>query len=182
MYKNAEGYRDETAWLAIMAVMKEERKHKSMKELLNSNNKTGEIWNIETTKGEKRLVLAVADYGPFATVLYLGYTEGQFDDIVINSGSDMSELYANSRRLCYVQTENFESREGYVSQEEYRNAMKKIADTLGITDLVETSNRSTGTAKPETDKEQQLREQLAAANAKADAYQNMCNKLFERTM
>ena len=44
MYKNAEGYRDETAWLAIMAVMKEERKHKSMKELLNSNNKTGEIW------------------------------------------------------------------------------------------------------------------------------------------
>ena len=30
MYKNAEGYRDETAWLAIMAVMKEERKHKSV--------------------------------------------------------------------------------------------------------------------------------------------------------
>lgn len=84
--------------------------------------------------------------------------------------------------MRYVQTENFESREGYVSQEEYRNAMKNIADTLGITNLVETSNRSTVTAKPETDKEQELREQLAAANAKADAYQNMCNKLFERTM
>lgn len=41
MYKNAEGYRDETAWLAIMAVMREERlkQDKSMKELLNANNK-----------------------------------------------------------------------------------------------------------------------------------------------
>ena len=54
MYKNAEGYRDETAWLAIMAVMREERlkQDKSMKELLNANNKDGEIWNIENSKGE----------------------------------------------------------------------------------------------------------------------------------
>lgn len=182
MYKNAEGYRDETAWLAIMAVMKEERKDKSMEEFLNSNSKVGEIWNIETPKGENRLVLVVADHGPFATVLYLGYTKGQFDDIVIDSGSVTNELYANSRRLCYVQAENFESCENYVSQEEYRDAMKKIADTLGITELVKTQNSSVAASKPETDKEQELREQLAAANAKADAYQNICNKLFERTM
>lgn len=182
MYKNAEGYRDETAWLAIMAVMKEERKDKSMKELLNSNNKTGEIWNIETQNGVNQLVLVVADHGPFATVVYLAHTEGLYDDIILNEGSDTSELHANSRRLCYSRAENFKSLENYASQEEYRNAMKKIADTLGITELVKTQNSSVAASKPETDKEQELREQLAAANAKADAYQNMCNKLFERTM
>lgn len=182
MYKNAEGYRDETAWLAIMALMKEERKYKQMEEFLNSNSKVGEIWNIETPKGENRLVLVVADHGPFATVLYLGYAKGQFDDIVIDSGSVTNELYANSRRLCYVQAENFESCENYVSQKEFQDSMKKIADTLGLTDLMKTWNSNVDTSKPGTDKEQELREQLAAANAKADAYQNMCNKLFERAM
>lgn len=183
-FKNAEGYRDETAGFAIMAVMREERlkQDKTMKELLNSNNKAGEIWNIETTKGENRLVLVVADHGPFATVLYLSYAKGQFDDIVIDSGSVTNELYANSRRLCYVQAENFESCENYVSQEEFQDAMKKIADMLGITDFAKTWNSSVAISKPGTDKEQELREQHAAANAKADAYQNMCNKLFERTM
>lgn len=60
--------------------------------------------------------------------------------------------------------------------------MKKIADTLGITELMKTWNSSANISKSGTNKEQELREQLAAANAKADAYQSMCNKLFERTM
>ena len=184
MYKNAEGYRDETAWLAIMAVMREERlkQDKSMKELLNANNKDGEIWNIENSKGENQLVLVVADHKSFATVLFLEHTEGQYDDIVINSGSVTNELYANSRKLCFVQGKSFKLYENFVAEEEYQDAMKKIADTLGITELMKTWNSSVATSKPGTDKEQELREQLAAANAKADAYQNMCNKLFERTM
>lgn len=183
-FKNAEGYRDETAGFAIMAVMREERlkQDKSMKELLNANNKDGEIWNIENSKGENQLVLVVADHKSFATVLFLGHTEGQYDDIVINSGSVTNELYANSRKLCFVQGKSFKLYENFVAEEEYQDAMKKIADTLGITELMKTWNSSVATSKPGTDKEQELREQLAAANAKADAYQNMCNKLFERTM
>ena len=46
--------------------------------------------------------------------------------------------------------------------------MKKIADTLGITELVKPQNSSVAASKPEKDKEQELRTQLAAANAKAD--------------
>lgn len=47
MYKNAEGYRDETAWRAIIAVSREERiKRRKLQEDKNmgTENKTGEVW------------------------------------------------------------------------------------------------------------------------------------------
>ena len=54
MYKNAEGYRDETAWRAIIAVAREERiKRRKLQEDKNmgTENKTGEVWRTRTVTG-----------------------------------------------------------------------------------------------------------------------------------
>ena len=63
MYKNAEGYRDETAWRAIIAVSREERiKRRKLQEDKNmgTENKTGEVWRTRTVTGTEKIVLVVA--------------------------------------------------------------------------------------------------------------------------
>jgi hypothetical protein len=69
MYKNAEGYRDETAWRAIIAVAREERiKRRKLQEDKNmgTENKTGEVWRTRTVTGTEKIVLVVADHGAMA--------------------------------------------------------------------------------------------------------------------
>ena len=74
MYKNAEGYRDETAWRAIIAVAREKRiKRRKLQEDKNMEreNRTGEVWRTRTVTGTEKIVLVVADHGAMAYVIHL---------------------------------------------------------------------------------------------------------------
>ena len=107
MYKNAEGYRDETAWRAIIAVSREERiKRRKLQEDKNmgTENKTGEVWRTRTVTGTEKIVLVVADHGAMAYVIHLA-EEGTHTDIEVNCEG---LRYGSSDRMYYVPSRSFE--------------------------------------------------------------------------
>lgn len=131
MYKNAEGYRDETAWRAIIAVAREERiKRRKLQEDNNmgTENKTGEVWRTRTATGTEKIVLVVADNGAIAYVIHLG-EEGMHTDIEINCEG---LRYGSSDKMYYVPYRNFEEYLRTVSDEQLADVKNKLAASIGI--------------------------------------------------
>lgn len=131
MYKNAEGYRDETACRAIIAVAREERiKSRKLQEDKNmgTENKTGEVWRTRTVTGTEKIVLVVADHGPLAYVIHLA-EEGIHTDIEVNCEG---LLYGSSDKMYYVPYRNFEEYLRTVSDEQLADVKNKLAASIGI--------------------------------------------------
>lgn len=131
MYKNAEGYRDETAWRAIIAVAREERiKRRKLQEDKNmgTENKTGEVWRTRTVTGAEKIVLVVADHGAMAYVIHLA-EEGVHTDIEVNCEG---MRYGSSDKMYYVPYRNFEEYLRTVSDEQLADVKNKLAASIGI--------------------------------------------------
>lgn len=131
MYKNAEGYRDETACRAIIAVAREERiKRRKLQEDKNmgTENKTGEVWRTRTVTGTEKIVLVVADHGAMAYVIHLA-EEGVHTDIEVNCEG---LRYGSSDKMCYVPYRNFEEYLRTVSDEQLADVKNKLAASIGI--------------------------------------------------
>lgn len=131
MYKNAEGYRDETACLAIIAVAREERiKSRKLQEDKNmgTENKTGEVWRTRTVTGTEKIVLVVADHGSLAYVIHLA-EEGIHTDIEVNCEG---LRYGSSDKMYYVPYRNFEEYLHTVSDEQLTDVKNKLAASIEI--------------------------------------------------
>lgn len=131
MYKNAEGYRDETAWRAIIAVSREERiKRRKLQEDKNmgTENKTGEVWRTRTVTGTEKIVLVVADHGAMAYVIHLA-EEGTHTDIEVNCEG---LRYGSSDRMYYVPSRSFEEYLRTVTDEQLADVKSKLATAIGI--------------------------------------------------
>lgn len=131
MYKNAEGYRDETACRAIIAVAREERiKRRKLQEDKNmgTENKTGEVWRTRTVTGTEKIVLVVADHGAMAYVIHLA-EEGVHTDIEVNCEG---LRYGSSDKMYYVPYRNFEEYLRTVSDEQLADVKNKLAASIGI--------------------------------------------------
>lgn len=131
MYKNAEGYRDETACRAIIAVAREERiKSRKLKEDkdMGTENKTGEVWRTRTVTGTEKIVLVVADHGSLAYVIHLA-EEGIHTDIEVNCEG---LRYGSSDKMYYVPYRNFEEYLRTVSDEQLADVKNKLAASIGI--------------------------------------------------
>ena len=129
--KNAEGYRDDTACRAIIAVAREERiKRRKLQEDKNmeTENKTGEVWRTRTVTGTEKIVLVVADHGAMAYVIHLA-EEGVHTDIEVNCDG---LRYGSSDRMYYVPYRNFEEYLRTVSDEQLTDVKNKIAAAIGI--------------------------------------------------
>lgn len=131
MYKNAEGYRDETACRAIIAVSREERiKRRKLQEDKNmgTENKTGEVWRTRTVTGTEKIVLVVADHGVMAYVIHLA-EEGVHTDIEVNCEG---LRYGSSDRMYYVPSRSFEEYLRTVTDEQLADVKNKLAAAIGI--------------------------------------------------
>lgn len=131
MYKNAEGYRDETAWRAIIAVAREERiKRRKLQEDKNMEreNKTGEVWRTRTVTGTEKIVLVVADNGAMTYVINLA-EESVHTDIEVNCEG---LRYGSSDKMYYVPYRNFEEYLRTVSDEQLADVKNKLAASIGI--------------------------------------------------
>lgn len=131
MHKNAEGYRDETACRAIIAVAREERiKRRKLQEDKNMEreNKTGEVWRTRTVTGTEKIVLVVADHGSLAYVIHLA-EEGVHTDIEVNCEG---LRYGSSDKMYYVPYRNFEEYLRTVSDEQLADVKNKLAASIGI--------------------------------------------------
>lgn len=131
MYKNAEGYRDETSCRAIIAVAREERiKRRKMQEDKNMDreNRTGEVWRTRTVTGTEKIVLVVADNGAMTYVINLA-EEGVHTDIEVNCDG---LRYGSSDKMYYVPYRNFEEYLRTVSDEQLADVKNKLAASIGI--------------------------------------------------
>lgn len=131
MYKNAEGYRDETACRAIIAVEREERiKRRKLQEDKNMDreNRTGEVWRTRTVTGTEKIVLVVADHGAMAYVIHLA-EEGVHTDIEVNCEG---LRYGSSDRMYYVPSRSFEEYLRTVTDEQLADVKSKLAAAIGI--------------------------------------------------
>lgn len=131
MYKNAEGYRDETACRAIISVAREERiKRRKLQENKNmgTENKTGEVWRTRTVTGTEKIVLVVADHGAMAYVIHLA-EEGVHTDIEVNCEG---LRYGSSDRMYYVPSRSFEEYLRTVTGEQLADIKNKLAASIGI--------------------------------------------------
>ena len=134
MYKNAEGYRDETACRAIIAVAREERiKRRKMQEDKNmgTENKTGEVWRTRTVTGAEKIVLVVADHGAMAYVIHLA-EEGVHTDIEVNCEG---LRYGSSDRMYYVPSRSFEEYLRTVTDEQLADVKNKLAAAMVLNDM-----------------------------------------------
>lgn len=130
MYKNADGYRDETACRAIIAVAREERIKSKKQEDKNmeTGNKTGEVWRTRTVTGAEKIVLVVADHGAMAYVIHLA-EEGTHTDIEVNCEG---LRYGSSDRMYYVPSRSFEEYLRTVTDEQLADVKSKLAAAIGI--------------------------------------------------
>lgn len=131
MYKNAEGYRDETACRSIIAVEREERiKRRKLQEDKNMDreNRTGEVWRTRTVTGTEKIVLVVADHGAMAYVIHLA-EEGVHTDIEVNCEG---LRYGSSDRMYYVPSRSFEEYLRTVTDEQLADVKSKLAAAIGI--------------------------------------------------
>lgn len=130
-FKNVEGYRDETACRAIIAVARQERiKHRKVQEdkKMETGNKTGEVWRTRTMTGTEKIVLVVADHGAMAYVIHLA-EEGTHTDIEVNCEG---LRYGSSNKMYYVSYRIFEEYIRTVTDEQLADVKNKLSAAIGI--------------------------------------------------
>lgn len=130
MYKNAEGYRDETACRAIIAVAREERikSRKQEDKNMERENKTGEVWRTRTVTGTEKIVLVVADNGAMTYVINLA-EESIHTDIEVNCEG---LRYGSSSKMYYAPYRSFEEYLRTVTDEQLADIKNKLAVSIGI--------------------------------------------------
>lgn len=122
--KNAEGYPDPTASIAIGLVTKKEKEKEKMKDTANPE----EIWMIQSAQGDVP-ALVLADDGQTAVFIKLRKTSITCQDIDVTY---RGKMYANPMMIQYTQSENIISFEKRLPDSEAEQARQIIADTFGL--------------------------------------------------
>lgn len=122
--KNAEGYPDPTASIAIGLVTKKEKEKEKMKDTANPE----EIWMIQGAQGDVP-ALVLADDGQTAVFIKLRKTSITCQDIDVTY---RGKMYANPMMIQYTQSENIISFEKRLPDSEAEQARQIIADTFGL--------------------------------------------------
>ena len=187
---NASGYYDQTAYKAIINVMKGE----------NMKDRTGEIWNIEARNGSQFNAIVIADDGNIATVIRLIECEDDNSDFSIRCKCMM---YGCSRMIQYAFVQDLSEYIRTASDEEMQEVKNKILCSLGLTenmyvckdfddDMIESLKESvarmeaTIQAEPNVINEhiETMKTQLERTNAQLEVYKklydDMMQKMIER--
>lgn len=122
--KNAEGYPDPTASIAVSLVTKKEKEKEKMKDTANPE----EIWMIQSAQGDVP-ALVLADDGQTAVYIKLRKTNITCQDIDVTY---RGKMYANPMMIQYTQSENIISFEKRLPDSEAEQARQIIADTFGL--------------------------------------------------
>lgn len=127
--KNAEGYPDPTASIAIGLVTKKEKEKEKMKDTANPE----EIWMIQSAQGDVP-ALVLNDDGQTAVYIKLRKTSITCQDIDVTY---RGKMYANPMMIQYTQSENIISFEKRLPDSEAEQARQIIADTFGLSNYVQ---------------------------------------------
>lgn len=122
--KNAEGYPDPTASIAIGLVTKREKEKEKMKDTANPE----EIWMIQSAQGDVP-ALVLADDGQTAVFIKLRQTSITCQDIEITY---RGKMYANPMMIQYTRSDNIISFEKSLPASEAEATKRVLADTFGL--------------------------------------------------
>ena len=115
--KNAEGYPDPTASIAVSLVTKKEKEKEKMKDTANPE----EIWMIQSAQGDVP-ALVLADDGQTAVYIKLRKTNITCQDIDVTY---RGKMYANPMMIQYTQSENIISFEKRLPDSEAEQARQR---------------------------------------------------------
>lgn len=122
--KNAEGYPDPTASIAIGLVTKKEKEKEKMKDTANPE----EIWTIQSAQGDVP-ALVLADDGQTAVFIKLRQTSITCQDIEITY---RGKMYANPMMIQYTRSDNIIGFEKSLPASEAEATKRVLADTFGL--------------------------------------------------
>lgn len=180
---NASGAKDETAYKAIINVMK------GSKDMGVMGVKEGEVWEVESGVSNKRVVVlrCFEDYA--ATIMLQDYEPKENSVKVIAHGI----MYADTGRLGYVFYDKFVSYGRTLTEEEVKDLQEGVVKALSLGDV---------TSKPQIEEiEESLlmpfpgyledgiteamaaaREDLAAARKEAEIYKGLYEAMLQRAL
>lgn len=117
---NAAGYFDPTAYAALQAVIKEEKR------MQGNTQRTGEIWELENGK----IVVVIADDGLMMTTIQLYEEERGVNDVELNNVR--GRRYGSSRRLGYARQDQNDVYIRTLTEEEHEAIKKQLAENFQI--------------------------------------------------
>lgn len=132
LWLNGSGYPDPTAY-------------KAMKGMVDMENRVGEVWEVNTHKGTKT-VLVVANKEDAFTFLELFDEEKEFADITVTVNG--KEMYTNSAMMTYGFENRFAEYVATLSDDDFGNVLQTIGRTFDIpmmpvTDFVRAAHDNT---------------------------------------
>lgn len=130
---NGSNYYDETAYKALTKIEREE------KQMMN-NNKKGEIWEIETTKGFET-ALVIADNDGICNVLILKDERRHENEIEIYA---KIKMYTNPIMLYYKKANTFTRFVRTLPKFEFEKIMRIITEKLEICKYCNTKSNEVG--------------------------------------
>ena len=132
LWLNGSGYPDPTAY-------------KAMKGMVDMENRVGEVWEVNTHKGTKTVLVVAEKNGAFA-LLDVKDSKTEFTDIefVLNH----SLWYSNSAMMRYCFANRFIEKYGAVSDEDFTKVLETIGRTFNVpmmpvTDFVKAAHANT---------------------------------------
>lgn len=162
MNRNGSGYIDPTAYMAIKNVRKGEKKMK------NNELCTGEIWKIDTAKGERyAIILAVGENA--STILTLCENDFLNAVPVICKGT----MYTDISRISYVFNDNFIEFARSMTEIEFDNIMDKVVKYLGMSRNIQKDVAEKIVEVPVDNTE--LFEELTKAKLELEFYKNIAD-------
>lgn len=117
---NAAGYYDPTAYAALQAVIKEEKR------MQGNTQRTGEIWELESG----RVVVVIADDGLMMTTIQLYEDERGVNDVALNT--IRGRRYGSSRRLGYAKQDQSDVFLRSLTAEEHATIKRQLAENFQI--------------------------------------------------
>lgn len=118
LHRNGSGYFDKTAFEAMSNVIKEGR----------TMDRTGEIWEYETNKGDVKMAVIVADHGNVCNTLACMDKPCE-DSIEVNC---MGIKYVNPQMLQYTFDYWLAGFVRKLTADEFTNIKSAVADALGM--------------------------------------------------
>ena len=124
--KNASGYYDPTAYLAMSNYIREEKEQKKKMAMAKPNK--GEIWEIQQTNGAYKTVIVLAAYDDVSVILQVS-EKGSSNSIEVNC---QGIRYTDPRKIHYSFNDQFINFARELNQKEYDDIMDAVADALGL--------------------------------------------------
>lgn len=116
LWLNGSGYPDPTAY-------------KAMKGMVDMENRVGEVWEVNTHKGTKTVLVVAEKNGAFA-LLDIKDSKTEFTDIEIVLNHSL--WYSNSAMMRYCFANRFIEKYGAVSDEDFTKVLETIGRTFNV--------------------------------------------------